>query len=80
MNRARRVIEIYTQAEMFSLILLFLLEQCTYYMKSVSIKWAKLASAIDPHRKVVCQCLVLGIREINNKLILGGYILFDYEL
>ena len=49
-------------------------------MKSVSIKWAKLASAIDPHHKVVCQCLVLGIREINNKLILGGYILFDYEL
>ena len=79
MNRARRVIEIYTQAEMFSLILLFFLEQCTYCMKSVSIKWVKLASAIGPHRKVVCQCLVRVIREIN-KLILGGYILFDYEL
>ena len=65
--------------EMFSLILVFLLEQCMYCMKNMSIKWAKLASAIDSHRKVVCQCLVQGIQEIN-KLILGGYILFDYEL
>ena len=48
-------------------------------MKSVSIKWAKLASAIDPHRKVVCQCLVRGIREINNKLI-NQLQTFDCEL